>query len=1015
MASIGRIIGSAINGSFEPTVALANLNFDFTLIKVDAPREFAGVGSQLSTQRRNDAETGSSHVLARKLGALFRDVVPSTPELVKAYGTRASAIFNTTQTNGDLQHGMFASTVGVDGTSMWAAATSGKQAIACHLLACLLARIWDAPEAISYWIELIMRRKEEINSENEHFGDPALMVASQESFQREDLAAWDASARAWLRIADTAMGLKRTQLRLIMDNISIPVNGKVDSYDSIMDAWKSSLQQVESLLVGHPQEARDGAIILGLDAWHLYPDLIVLGSVEKEVKQNDPLFKDRGILTVGLTGERSTGHRGVYWSLPLRHLRHYGLPVTRKRSINIGEGTRITIDQFILVITSAYLRAWDDGSLPTESVLSFFAEISLKVHEEFQNLRGNASEIPAADKRASWPNILAESALSYVRATGPERKLLEKLWNLGKSHSPLFRDTQPFFNFFTVSNLLRTAKTTEEKIGVLREIARPFCDRYTHPSIMKESHEYATAFPQVKRTLTGEVKEHHTRWMSYETEDITVQEEAEEDVSPFIEMTWLAEDNPWAEHFAESTHEENQEEQSSSKPTDSQDNRQVYREALQKRKSELLVMGESVEPSIYLVYSEDRLSAEVRSDGYETPVRPGLYVSVIGDDTCQLLRLIEKRIEDKDDAIFKRRVADEAELFASKVRLTTDRKRRMFNTTKVSFQECARLMVKDIKFRLGGLPEGTILCGIAEITDLYRRLDGATVDVRSVKLDLSEARWLISAVNSRSMLLGNFVEAIGLDHAASFACIAMLETGSFNLDPGQLENVMALSAVDSLHVASCLLHDPSDSSHRFRIQRLTGNIGRAGVAFLVPPVEPMIKKYDAINEWQLLDYSNFDGRLENNFSSTSLQLSFTEATLPINVGYSGGVDTEAFFLESLISVFDSGQWVADIDVLKALKSTSVYRVPSCPDIKSRDGIPKYTSVDRFAEMLCQHDNTCIVRAWKNWQARLAATSICIANGHSVVVMCEEVCWKCVEILVDNIRNGQASSKVVVIS
>lgn len=361
MASIGRITGALINGTLEPSVALANLNFDFTLVKVESPREFADVGSQLSAQRRNNAEAGPSHVLARKLGALFRDVVPPTPELVKAYGTRASSIFNSTvaQNQGGALHGFFADVVGADATSMWAAATSGKHAIACHLLACLLARIWDATEAVSLWMELITRRKREINSENEEMGDPALEMVSRESFQRNELADWDASARAWLRVADSAMALQQTQVRLILDNIALPVNYKADTYESIIEAWKSSLQQMERLLVGHPQEARDGAIILGLCAWHLYPDMIVLGSEEKDVKQKDSLFKGRGILTVGLTREHG---EGIYWSLPLRYLRHYGLPVPLKRSLHSGEGTRISINQLLLAWTAAYTQPWNDGA-----------------------------------------------------------------------------------------------------------------------------------------------------------------------------------------------------------------------------------------------------------------------------------------------------------------------------------------------------------------------------------------------------------------------------------------------------------------------------------------------------------------------------------------------------------------------------------------------------------------------------------------------------------------------------
>ncbi|KAJ5785187.1 uncharacterized protein N7503_010399 [Penicillium pulvis] len=1027
MASIGRIAASALTGSFEQTVALANLNFDFTLIKVDAPHEFAGVGSQLSSNRRNDAETGSSHVLARKLGALFRDIIPPTPELVKAYGTRASAIFDTTtaHTKESPMYGVFATTVGADGKSMWAAATSGKHAIACHLLACLLARMWDAPEATSYWMELITRRKQKVTSESEYIGDPALMVASQESFQRQHLADWDASARAWLRIADSAMARKQTQLHLIMDNISLPVNYKADTYESIIEAWKLSLQQMERLLTGYPQEARDGAILLGLCAWHLYPDMIVLGSEEKEVKQNDSLFQGRGILTVGLVGDSAPGHEGIYWSLPLRHLRHYGLPVTRKRLLNTGEGTRISIDQLCTVLTAAYLREWDDRTLPTDSVVAFFAEISRHINVEFESMLPEPTNGKAVSKDKMWLDVLAERARAYVSATGPEKNVLQKLWKMGQAHSPMFRNTEPFSNLFTVSSFLRTARDMEKKIEFLREIARSsgatrssdFLIRYQYryqPTVF-ELFEYATAYPQIKRMLTGEEKQGHGRWIHFPDAEVEEEHNEDEEMSSYFDDSFLTVENPWAEHFAatpsKDTKKKEERKTSSSTKNTMKD---TFHEALQDRKRQILLMGESIESKSIFVATENEFSAEVLTESLHSS-NVTVYVSVIGDKTCQLLRRFEKLVRHQDNDTFKQEVDYEAGIFESKFKLTTKLKQRMFNPNNVSFRGCAKIFVDELA--LGG-KDLFVLRGIAAMANLYEGLNGATIDVRSVKFDLGRAGWVGQAVSRGERYrvhLSRVLAPTYLHYAASFACIAMLETGSFNLNPSELGSVMALSVADSLYVASCLLRDPSESSPRFYIQRLIGNVGRAGLAFLIPPVEPMIKDYDAVNEWQFLEYAEFDGRLQNNFSSTSLQLSFTEAIFPINIGYSGGVDIEAFFLETLVSVYDSGHWIADIDVLKALESTSVSRIHPCADVKSESSIPRFTSVDNFVEMLCEHENICIVRAWKNWQARLATASICFAKGYEVVVMNEPVCWRCIQIKVDRAQGDEPSKRVVVIS
>ncbi len=63
---------------------------------------------------------------------------------------------------GIAQEGPFTSHVGPDGSSIYAAATSGSSALATHLLACMLARSWSGPEAIAIWVELVAERKKDI-------------------------------------------------------------------------------------------------------------------------------------------------------------------------------------------------------------------------------------------------------------------------------------------------------------------------------------------------------------------------------------------------------------------------------------------------------------------------------------------------------------------------------------------------------------------------------------------------------------------------------------------------------------------------------------------------------------------------------------------------------------------------------------------------------------------------------------------------------------------------------------
>ncbi|KAI9756773.1 MAG: hypothetical protein M1835_000706 [Candelina submexicana] len=178
----------------ELTVAAAHINFDFSLVRLEAPPEFTGLGTSLSTLRRQSAEEGPLHVTARKLGALFRGLAPATPELIKAYGRRVSEISEDPAVNpkGTKRHGVFQNQVGADGTSIWAGATSGYDAIALNLLSCMLARLWTGSEATSVWVEMIQARKEEIirTIKRGESMDYSSLAAARQDITRQQLAEW---------------------------------------------------------------------------------------------------------------------------------------------------------------------------------------------------------------------------------------------------------------------------------------------------------------------------------------------------------------------------------------------------------------------------------------------------------------------------------------------------------------------------------------------------------------------------------------------------------------------------------------------------------------------------------------------------------------------------------------------------------------------------------------------------------------------------------------------------------
>lgn len=339
----------------ENTIALVNNNIDFTLFKAEVPVEFTGLGETISHRRRLDAEEGPLHRTARKLGALFEGYLPVTEELFKAYGTRVSEISSMPAINprdGFANGSMFASHIGAETTSIWAAATSGSAAIAVHLLGCMLARMFQGPEAISIWVELVKKQKETIRNKQGsglycHEQLPS-RSAAQQDMTRAELSSWDASARAWLQSADQAKLLQHKQTMLILENASVPVNSEHDTYTSVMKAWAAALEAMNNLVKGVSQRVQDGAALLAISSWHLYPDMGVFGTSCVKVVQNDPLFTRTALLTLGLQHVREHT-KSVYWSLPLAYLRYYGHPVKTSKTVG-RENSRVTYKEFAYII-----------------------------------------------------------------------------------------------------------------------------------------------------------------------------------------------------------------------------------------------------------------------------------------------------------------------------------------------------------------------------------------------------------------------------------------------------------------------------------------------------------------------------------------------------------------------------------------------------------------------------------------------------------------------------------------
>ena len=296
-----RVQAASASASNDATaLELGRINHDFNLVKFEPPEEYQALGDFLSKERRSDAEEGSAHITARTLGALFEGIHPATPNLLKAYGKRmchvtriAHATFTASRESGD-----FGSLHWTDATFLWAAATSGPSALQVWLLNCMIART-ISQGAISIWKKLIKTRQKEIYERDELLNYCTIAVMKQWTPSRSQLAEWDASARAWLRVADM---IQRRQRQQFLSALSYAEANRLlklsrNQYDRVVDGWKVNTTVLKNLLAGTVQNHHNEDLRF-LDAFHIYPNILIGPRTPsfRNVKFNDELVPSRGIL-----------------------------------------------------------------------------------------------------------------------------------------------------------------------------------------------------------------------------------------------------------------------------------------------------------------------------------------------------------------------------------------------------------------------------------------------------------------------------------------------------------------------------------------------------------------------------------------------------------------------------------------------------------------------------------------------------------------------------------------------
>lgn len=297
---------------------------------------------------------------------------------------------------------------------------------------------------------------------------------------------------------------------------------------------------MEGLVNGISQKAQTGGILLALSAWHLYPDMMVVVPCVTHVRQKDPMFASGGVVTIGLEKPNSD-QKGVFWSLPLAHLRHYGAPVVLVRSLDSDEKSRLSLTELLQATLGCVLHSWGLAGSNTMETVGWLSNLSDLLNVAASAGNSLASLMIRGDAEASWLNLILLAAKYHLECSGHDRVLAKTLVSLGRRHGRTFLGLAnlPLFGLQHLGTYTGLLVSEERKVEFLRSIASDFVSKQKHDGRdmfiryrrhyngCKESvYEYATAVPgkgltsKRKFGQSGAGIVGHVRWL-YSGGDLT--------------------------------------------------------------------------------------------------------------------------------------------------------------------------------------------------------------------------------------------------------------------------------------------------------------------------------------------------------------------------------------------------------------------------------------------------------------------------------------------------------------
>ena len=764
------------------------------------------------------------------------------------------------------------------------------------------------------------------------------------------------------------------------------------------------------------------------------------------MKFEDPLFPEQAVVTVGLQSSDEKHYSGIQWSLTLSHLRYYGDPVAVETD---GNDSRVNIKQLHMVILGSLLSLW---SVPAEEV----REVALW----FQTL-WNTLEVAVPKKVIAsalpWLLTMVEIADEVLVSQGDDWETFRLLVHYGSRRASRFltKSTDTFSPFFGLGNpyvLAIIELNIDHGVQYLRQAAvslnlkdRDVFIMYSETLEDGVYFEVATALMHAKlsskRLEDGSIKgqQVHARWISSEFSFPSASD-------PSCSCQRACSDScpcRTAGLFC-------------GKACHSKGKRVCHAHSLAVRLQQLADQGEEA----FLIREGPIIDSDHVDPGLEykackwlsPPIlygpKKGLDCGAIGDPASSIRRCqcFENRKQEQREVIYVR-VAGFPEGFGLYARHSGYPDGNYFNS-QVEDLWCRRIekdsmlqhlsdpTVEHIRLfqflghiagndsisaesrlpklstfvqkgrqhpaalsslhqlrELVSIPPSFIksLQAISFATRLYDGMTAASIPLRLVEQPIHENHWIPQETKSQRGVLKQ------PSQAQAIACILTFESGGVRSDPKQLELVMAISSRNSIFIAGTLLSDPAKAVKGPDIRRVIGNVGKPGITLLVSPQNLLVKSPG--RDFRVITHADYDYQRLDSFSGTSLHLSFTKWMFPLNDGEYGLIDQDIFLAEAVVSVRDSGRWIADIDVVGARPEDYVFNIPCQCNSRNETFSKAYISIDSWEELLDPPLAVGIFRAHGNWAARLAA--ICILKQKQVdsrvfLLDKDTACLACVE-------------------